>query len=606
MPNEQLDPRAGAGLVARCLRAEWPSLVIGMVCALVWSAARLGIPILTAYTIDHALPGSLGSSGGLFGSPISALAHAVRWGGGHRIGLLAALALLIVGFAGVQGLAAAARRYFAMRTSYRIEADLRRALYNRVNRLSFDYYDRTATGQLMSRASADLHEIQQFVVAIPINFAALLMAAGAFLVMLSVHAGLAFSALCVYPVVLLVTVRFFTRLFPATARVQQGLADLSGVVEENVAGARLVRAFGREEHEIGKLQRVADDIFRNNMEVARMRTLYTPLFSLLPSVGQLVIISYGGWLVLQGQVTIGQFVMFMQFLNMLIWPVQMMGEQIASGQRAITSAARVWNVLREEPTVRERPHARPLPAGPGEVVFDHVRFAYQTGRPVLHDFSLRVPAGMAVALVGPTGCGKSTVARLLPRFYDIDSGSISIDGVDVRELKLHELRRNVGLVFEDTFLFSDSIRNNIAYGRLDAHEDEIQHAAQLAQASEFVDQAPDTYDTIVGEQGFSLSGGQRQRIAIARAVLMQPRVLILDDATSSVDARMEEEIRSALRRVMEGRTTIIISHRLSTISLADQVVLMDEGRVAAIGTHDELLAKSSAYSEVLGQLELVS
>ncbi len=592
--------------MARCLRAEWPSLVIGLLFALIWSGARLGIPILTAYTIDHAVASPRGAKGGLFGGEVSALARAVQWGSGHHLGLLGALAILILGFAGIQGLAAAIRRYFAMRTSYRMEADLRGALYNRVNRLSFDYYDRTATGQLMSRGSADLHEIQQFVVAIPINLAALLMATGAFIVMLRVHAGLAFSALCVYPLVLLITVRFFTRLFPATAQVQQGLSDLSGVVEENIAGARLVRAFGREDHEIGKLQRVADGIFRNNMEVTRLRTIYTPLFSLLPSVGQLVIISYGGWLVLQGQVTIGQFVMFMQFLNMLIWPVQMMGEQIASGQRAITSAARVWNVLREEPTVRERPHARSLPAGRGEVTFDHVRFSYQTGRPVLHDFSLRVPAGMAVALVGPTGCGKSTVARLLPRFYDIDSGTISIDGVDIRDLKLHELRRNVGLVFEDTFLFSDSLRNNIAYGRLEAHDDEIQRAAQLAQAAEFIEQSPDTYDTVVGEQGFSLSGGQRQRIAIARAVLMQPRVLILDDATSSVDARMEEEIRSALRRVMEGRTTIIISHRLSTISLADQVVLMDQGRVAAIGTHEELLSKSSAYGEVLGQLELVS
>jgi ATP-binding cassette subfamily B protein len=584
MPNEQLDTRAGARLIVRCLLAEWPSLIIGLIFALIWSGARLGIPLLTGRTIDRAIARP----------------------GGADTHLLAVLAISIVSLAAVQGLAAATRRYFAMRTSYRIEADLRSALYSRVNRLSFDYYDRTATGQLMSRGSADLHEIQQFVVAIPINFAALLMATGAFVVILRVNVGLAFSALCVYPIVSLITVRFFNRLFPATARVQQGLADLSGVVEENIAGARLVRAFGREEHEIGKLQRVANGIYGNQLEVARLRTIYTPLFSLLPSVGQLVIISYGGWLVLHGQVSIGHFLTFMLYLNMLIWPVQSLGEQIASGQRAVTSAARVWNVLREEATVGERPHARSLPHGRGEVVFDNVQFAYQTGRPVLRDFSLRVPAGMAVALVGATGCGKSTVARLLPRFYDIDGGRISIDGVDIRDMKLHELRRNVGLVFEDTFLFSDSIRNNIAYGRLEAHDDEIRRAAQLAQASEFIEQAPDAYDTIVGEQGFSLSGGQRQRIAIARAVLMQPRVLILDDATSSVDARMEDEIRSALRSVMEGRTTIIISHRLSTISLADQVVLLDAGRVAAIGTHEELLATSAAYGEVLGQLALVS
>ncbi len=584
MRSEELQPRAGTSLIARRLRAEWPSLASGLFCALVWSVARLAVPILTGITIDRAIDNDRGVD----------------------VGLLSSLCLAILLAAGVQGLAAAVRRYFAFRTSYRIEADLRSALYNRVNRLSFDYHDTTSTGQLMSRGSADLHEIQQFVVAIPINLAALLMAIGAFGFMLYVHAGLAVAAICVYPMVFFITTHFFTKLFPATARVQQGLGNLAGVVEENVAGARLVRSFGREEHEITKMERAAGDIYTDNMEVTRLRTIYTPLFSLLPQVGQLVVVAYGGWLVIQGNVTIGTFITFLQFMNMLIWPVQMLGEQVASGQRAITSAARVWNVLREEPTVRERPHARPLPSGGGEVAFEHVNFSYLPDRPVLRDFSLRVPAGMAVALVGPTGCGKSTVARLLPRFYDIDGGSITIDGVDIRDLKLHELRRNVGLVFEDTFLFSDSVRNNIAYGRLDASDDEIDSAAQLAQAYEFIDETPDGYDTVVGEQGHSLSGGQRQRIAIARAVLMQPRVLILDDATSSVDVRMEEEIRSALRRVMEGRTTIIISHRLSTISLADQVVLMEDGKVAAMGRHEELMLGNAAYGEVLGQLAMAT
>ncbi len=586
MTEEQLDLHAGASLILYHLRRQWLRLGIALVAALAWTGARLSIPLLIGATIDRAIDVGEGAS--------------------VDLDLLLVLSLGVIVAAAVQGGAAATRRYFAMRTSHRIEADVRGDLYNRVNRLSFDYYDRTATGQLMSRASTDIHEIQQLTVNIPINTAFLLMAIGAFIALLRVHIVLAFLAMAVYPLVTIITMRFFNRLFPATARVQQGLADLTGVVEENIAGARLVRAFGRERHEIGKLTHVADEIYEDQMEVARLRTIYTPLFYLLPAVGQLAILSYGGWLVLEGQVSAGEFVAFFQFLNMLVWPVQGLGELVAMGQRAFTSAARVWNVLKEEPTIRQRPRAMPLPEGQGEIRFDDVTFSYRPGQPVLRGFSLRVPAGTAVALVGPTASGKSTVARLLPRFYDVDSGAVLIDGVDVRDLKLRDLRRNVGLVFEDTFLFSDTIRNNIAYGRMDTCDEEIRRAARLAQAAEFIERTPEGYDTMIGEQGFSLSGGQRQRIAIARAILTQPRVLILDDATSSVDASMEEEIRNALRQVMEGRTTIIISHRLSTISLADQVVLIDEGRVVDMGTHTELTLSCPRYGEVLGQVALAS
>jgi ATP-binding cassette subfamily B protein len=586
MTEEQLDLRAGANLIIHHMRRQWLPLGSAMVAALVWTGARLSIPLLIGETIDRAID----------------VAEDVP----VDLDLLLALSLAVVLAAAVQGGAAATRRYFAMQTSHRIEADIRSGLYHRVNHLSFDYYDRTATGQLMSRASTDLHETQQLVVSLPINSAFLLMAIGAFLALLSIHIMLALLAMAVYPFVTIIAIRFFNLLFPATARVQQGLADLTGVVEENIAGARLVRAFGRERHEVDKLSGVADTIYEDNMEVARLRTIYTPLFFLLPAIGQLAVLSYGGWLVLEGQITAGEFVAFFQFLNMLIWPVQGLGEIVAMGQRAVTSAARVWNVLKEEPAIRQRPEAQGLPGGQGEVRFDDVTFSYRPGQPVLQDFSLRVPPGTAVALVGPTASGKSTVARLLPRFYDVDSGSIVIDGTDIRELRLRDLRRNVGLVFEDTFLFSDTIRNNIAYGRMDASDEEIERAARLAQAAEFIERTPEGYETTIGEQGFSLSGGQRQRIAIARAVLTQPRVLILDDATSSVDARMEEEIRNALRQVMEDRTTIIISHRLSTISLADQVVLLDEGRVVDMGTHTDLMLSCPRYAEVLGQVALAS
>ncbi|MCI0814625.1 MAG: ABC transporter ATP-binding protein [Chloroflexi bacterium] len=575
--SEQLDLRAGASLILQQLRARWRTLGTALFFALVWSSARVALPILTGKTIDEAI------------------------GGGDKE-LLLTFAIAILAVAAIQGLAAAVRRYFAMSTSYRVEANLRAQLYDQVNQLSLDYHDRTSTGQLMSRASADLHEIQMFAVVIPLNTAFLLIAIGAFAVLLTVNVALAFAAMFAYPIITLLSARFFRRLSPATARVQQDLADVTHVVEENIAGVRTVRSFGREDDEVRKLQAIADRTFDDSMEAARLRTIYTPLFSWLPALSQLVILSFGGYLVLEGQLTAGEFIAFFQYLNMLIFPVQSLGELVPSGQRAMTSAARVWNVLRQRPTITRTPHAGPMPDGGGDLVFEDVQFAYVEGYPVLRDFNLRIPAGASVALVGPTGCGKTTVAKLLPRFYEVQSGQVLIDGTNIRDIQVDDLRRNVGLVFQDTFLFSDTIRSNIAYGRVDATQEEIEHAAALAQASEFIDELPDGYDTVVGEQGFSLSGGQRQRIAIARAILIRPRVLILDDATSSVDASMEQEIRTALRRVMEGRTTIIISHRLSTIALADQVVLIEGGRVIEVGTHNELLRSSPRYAEVLGQL----
>lgn len=579
--TEHLDLRAGRDLILRQMRAQWMFLGIAVTAALSWGVLRLIIPIITGLIIDRAIVP-------------------------EKTGLLLGLVVILVLLAAGQAACGGTRRYWAMRTSYRIETNLRTALYNRVNRLSFDYHDRTATGQLMSRGSADLHEVQGFLVNIPINLAYLLMATGAFIMLLRTDVTLAFVAMAVYPLVTVLSARFFKRLAPGTERVQQGLASLATVVEENIAGVRLVRAFGRERHEIQKLSNVADDIHRDSMDVAKLRTAYSPLFQALPGVGQLAVLAYGGWLAVHGNMSLGDLVRSLQYLNMLVWPVQSLGDMVASGQRALISAARVWNVLKEEPSVVEKPQAKTLPRGSGQITFRDVSFGYQPSRPVLNHFDLDVPAGRSVALVGSTGSGKSTVARLLPRFYDANAGSILIDGVDIREAKLHDLRRNIGIVFEDTFLFSDTIRNNIAYGRLDADDAAIERAARLAHAADFIDQLPDGYDTIVGEQGFSLSGGQRQRIAIARAILMEPRILILDDATSSVDARMEEEIRTALKEVMEGRTTIIISHRLSTISLADQVVLVDDGRVADTGTHVQLIHNSRRYGEVLGQLEAVS
>ncbi|MEO8458183.1 MAG: ABC transporter ATP-binding protein [Chloroflexota bacterium] len=575
--TETLDLRAGASLILRQLRAQWFSLGAALLAGLFWTAARLAIPVLTGVTIDKAI-------------------------GSKNTTQLFFLALAVILVSAGQGLASGVRRLYAMSNSFRVESDLRAELYDQVNQLSLDYHDRTSTGQLMSRASADLHEIQQLIVVIPINSAFLLIAIGAFVVLLTIHPVLALLAMVAYPLITWVSARFFRNLAPAGARVQQDLSDLSHVVEENIAGVRTIRSFGREEDEVRKLQALAERTFADSMEAARLRTFYTPLFFWLPSMSQLVILAYGGYLVIDGHITAGNFVTFFQYLNMLVFPVQSLGEMVPSGQRATTAAARVWNVLRRRPTITKSEGGASLPAGGGDLRFDNVSFSYQPGFPVLNDFSLHVPTGESVALVGPTGSGKTTVAKLLPRFYDVGDGRVTLDGVDVRTLKLEELRRNVGLVFQETFLFSDTIRNNIAYGRVDATQKEIDEAARLAHAAEFIEELPEGYDTVVGDQGFSLSGGQRQRIAIARAILIRPRVLILDDATSSVDSRMEEEIRTALQRVMEGRTTVIISHRLSTIALADRVVLMDEGRVVQVGTHEQLLRECTRYAEVLGQL----
>ena len=335
---------------------------------------------------------------------------------------------------------------------------------------------------------------------------------------------------------------------------------------------------------------------------ARTRSTFQPAMELLPNIGFIAVLAYGGHQVIDGTLSLGSLVAFNVYITMLIWPLRMLGMIVAQSQRAAASASRVDEVLGTDPQIADPARPRALPAGGGEVVFDHVGFGYG-GPPVLDDFALRVAPGESVALVGATGSGKSTLARLLARFYDVESGAIRLDGVDVRDLRLRHLRGSVGIVFEDTFLFSDTIAANIAFADPDIGHEAIERAARLAGAHEFVSRLPDGYATLIGERGFSLSGGQRQRIAIARAILADPRVLILDDATSAVDPTKEHEIREALDEVMRNRTTIVIAHRPATIALADRVVLLEGGRVAAEGTHEELLATSAAYRDVLAQAE---
>jgi ATP-binding cassette subfamily B protein len=376
------------------------------------------------------------------------------------------------------------------------------------------------------------------------------------------------------------------------------------VVEESVSGVRVVKGLGAERTQLSRLRKEAFDVFEIAMVAAQLRARFLPAIELVPGIGQIFVLAYGGHLVLSEQLTLGTLIMFNVYVILLVNPLRMLGQIIAQAERAATSADRVDEVLSVTSAIAEPLHPRALPPrakGAGEVRFDEVAFGYGgDGSPrVLHGLSLRVPAGQSLALVGETGSGKSTVARLLCRFYDANAGHVRIDGLDVRELSLSELRREVAIVFEDTFLFSDTVAANVAFARPDATQAEIERAATLAGAHDFVTALPDGYDTLLGERGFSLSGGQRQRIAIARAILADPRVLILDDATSSVDPEKEHEIREALATVMRGRTTIVIAHRPATIALADRVALLDDGGVVAEGTHEGLLQSNEAYRRVL-------
>jgi ATP-binding cassette subfamily B protein len=414
---------------------------------------------------------------------------------------------------------------------------------------------------------------------------------------------LAVVALAPLPFINVASRRFSSRIHPAVLEVQNEQAQLASVVEESVSGVRVVKGLGTENVQFEKLRQEADDIRRVSLRAASIRSRFLPAIDLLPSLGLIAVLGYGGHRVINGDMSIGDLVAFNVYLTMLVWPLRNIGMMVALGQRAAAALVRVHEVLSTQPAVRSPEKPRSLPARAGEVAgavqFESVHFGYDSEREILRGFDLAIAPGESVALVGATGAGKSTIVRLLLRFYDVTSGRIMIDGVDLRRLDLGELRRNVGVVFEDTFLFNDSVRNNIAFAKPDADQSVVEHAARLAGAHDFITQLPDGYNTQIGERGYSLSGGQRQRVAIARAIVADPRVLVLDDATSAVDPSKEHEIRDAMRTVMAGRTTIVIAHRPGTIALADRIVLLDEGVVAAVGQHRDLVESSERYREVL-------
>jgi ABC-type multidrug transport system fused ATPase/permease subunit len=523
--------------------------------------------------------------------------HRVISAGSGRALWLIAGAILLTGF--FRALFMAGRRLIAGRQALGIEYDMRNALYAKLLRLSFGFYDRHQTGQLMSRATVDLQSVRFFLgYGLIFFFQHVATILGVTGVMFATNWRLAVAATAITPLIVLIAYRYSSVSHPILRDVQQKMADVATVAEENIVGVHVVKSFAQERTESDKFARRSEDVFDRSVHANRQRALYVPLLSFLPLVAQAAVLLVGGRMVANGSLGFRDFFFFNILVLMLVMPLRMLGMWIGQMQRATASGERIFEIMDEPEEVTERPGAIELPPGDGRVRFEHVTFAYAPGRPVLEDIDLELEPGRTVALIGQTGSGKTTFASLIPRFYDVTAGRVTVDGVDVRDLKLASLRREIGIVAQDPFLFSATVAENIAFGAPEATRADIERAARLAQAEEFIDQLPDGYDTVIGERGITLSGGQRQRLAIARALIMDPRILILDDATASVDATTEARIRLGLREAMKGRTTIIIAHRLSTISLADELVVLDGGRIAGRGTDEELLRTNAVFRAI--------
>jgi ABC-type multidrug transport system fused ATPase/permease subunit len=548
----------------------------GVVVSFVLAATAMGVSVLIPYLVGRTI-----DEIGNHGTDLWPLAIAVAVAGVLRLGF------------------SVSRRLVAGRVSLGVEYDLRNRMYEHLQSLELAFFDGQQTGQLMSRATVDLQSVRFFLgyglIFLLQSAITILIAA---VVMFAVDPGLALVALAPTPWVIWIAYRYGQRNRPATQEVQQRIAELTAEAEENIGGVRVVKAFAQEQRQLRRFSKAVARVFDQSMVSTRLRAFYSPFIGFLPQLGLAALLLVGGRQAINGTLTVGEFTAFYGYVLMLTGPMRWLGMALGMAQRAVASGARVFELLDRTPRLVAAPDARPLPPGGGRVELRGVTFGYDPEEPVLRDIDLDVEAGRTVALVGPTGSGKTTLVMLIPRLYDVDEGAVLVDGVDVRDLDPATLRREVAVVSDDAFLFSAPLWENIAYARPDASDDEVRRAAERAGLAEVIDELPEGLETLVGERGHTLSGGQRQRVAIARALLAEPRILILDDATSSVDATTESRIKSALAEVMRGRTTFVIAHRLSTIALADEVVVLEEGEIAARGTHDELLESSPLYREI--------
>jgi len=556
------------------LRPYKLSLTVSMVLAAASQAASIALIVITGTVINDAI------------KP-------------HDTGKLELYIVLILVIGLVKAVCMVGRRFISGRQALGVEYDMRNSLYAHLQRLSFGFYDRHQTGQLMSRATIDLQTVRFFLgYGTIFFFQHVTTLVGVTVVMFVYDWQLALLGLAITPILVGLAYRYSHISHPVLRDVQQKMADVATVAEENIVGVHVVKSFAQEQAEQAKFEVRSQSVFRQSVLANRQRAFYVPLISFIPLLAQAGVLLYGGYQVIHGQMAIGDFIAFNLLLSMLVMPLRMLGMWIGQAQRATASGERIFQVMDEPEEVTDAPDAVDLPAGDGVVRFENVSFAYVPGRLVLEEIDLPIDAGRTVALIGHTGSGKTTLASLVPRFYDVLEGRVTIDGADVRDVKLASLRSQIGVISQDPFLFSAAVRENIGFGVTAATDAQVEQAARLAQAHEFIAKLPDGYDTVIGERGITLSGGQRQRIAIARALIVDPRILILDDATASVDATTEAHIRLGLREVMKGRTTIIIAHRLSTIALADELVVLEAGRLAARGTHEELIETSPVYREI--------